>query len=467
MLFHTLDFVLFFSVVLGVFHASPRKFRFHILIAASLCFYGYWNVRVLGLLIAAVSCNYLLALRMESDDRRKKLFLIAAIVCNVTMLGVFKYYNFFIDSLRASAQWFGLSVSIETLDILLPAGISFYTFELISYCVDVYRGRPAERSFAGLLLFGTFFPKMMAGPIARVADLLPQLREPAQVGLANIQSGVLLFLIGLCKKVVVADHLGAAVNRILGNTSAPMSIAEISNHAEPGGLAAALAGVFFACQIYADFSGYSDMARGMSRMFGIELPINFKHPFISKDPAEFWRRWHITLGAFLRDYIYIPLGGNRAGLLWQLRNVVIVWIIGGLWHGASAGYLAWGLYCGLCVCAYLTARHVFPEWNLSGWISRPLTFGAFAVGLLIFRIGSPSELLRVLLADGPLNAGDAWPALFLLPVLAGHVAALRGFEAERFLLSSRIRFVIALNVLAYTIIGAGLFQAEEFFYFQF
>lgn len=467
MLFHTLDFVIFFALVLGLFHAAPRRFRFHILLGASLCFYGYWNVRVLALLIAAVAGNFFLALRMDSDGERKKLYLTLALFCNLALLGVFKYFNFFIDSLRASLQWLGVSASIGTLDILLPAGISFYTFELISYSVDVYRGRKAERSFADLLLFGTFFPKMMAGPIARVGDLLPQLREPARVNLERIQSGVFLFLVGMCKKVVVADHLGAAVNRILGNTRAPMSLSEISNHADPGGLAAVLAGCFFACQIYADFSGYSDMARGMSRMFGIELPVNFAHPFISANPAEFWRRWHITLGAFLRDYIYIPLGGNRVGLLWQMRNVVIVWVIGGLWHGASAGYLVWGIYCGLCVAAYLLARHLFPASRLSVWISRPLTFAAFAMGLLIFRIGSPVELFKVLSVRGSVNIQDLWPVVFILPVILGHLAALRGFDAEKFFLQSRFRFALGINVLLYIILAGGLFQGEEFFYFQF
>jgi alginate O-acetyltransferase complex protein AlgI len=465
-LFHTLDFVVFFCVVLSLYHAVPQRFRFYILLAASLCFYGYWNLRVLGLLVLTVALNFVLALRMNDDSQRKRLYLILALLVNLSFLGVFKYYNFFVDSLRASAAWVNISISLDYLEILLPAGISFYTFELISYSVDTYRGRPAERQFSHLLLFGTFFPKMMAGPIARVGDLLPQLIKPAGVDVVKLQSGVLLFLIGLAKKVVVADHLGAAVNRILGNTQAPMNLAEIQNHADPGGPAVLLAGMFFACQIYADFSGYSDMARGMSRMLGIELPVNFSHPFLSANPAEFWRRWHITLGAFLRDYIYIPLGGNRAGLLWQVRNVIIVWLIGGLWHGASVGYLAWGGYCGLSVAAYLLIQRLLPG-PAPEWISRPATFCAFALGLLIFRLGSPAELLRALGTMGSLPWAYLWPALFTIPVVAGHIAADKGFDAESFFLKSRFRFALAVNGLFYLIMVPGLFQGEEFFYFQF
>lgn len=466
MLFHTLDFIIFFALVLALFHALPRALRFYLLLSASLCFYGYWNVRVLGLLVITVALNFFLALRMEDNPERKKAYLILALLVNVLFLGVFKYYNFFIDSLRASAELLGVPFSLSSLDILLPAGISFYTFELISYCVDTFRGRPAERKFSHLLLFGTYFPKMMAGPIARVGDLLPQLLAPAPVDMALLKSGTLLFLIGLAKKVVVADHLGAAVNRILGNTQAPMTLAQIENHADPGGLSVLIAGALFACQIYADFSGYSDMARGMSRMFGIELPVNFSHPFLSANPAEFWRRWHITLGAFLRDYIYIPLGGNRSGLPWQIRNVIIVWLIGGLWHGASVGYLAWGFYCGLSVAAFLLVHHFFPG-NAPVWFARFATFLAFAVGLLIFRLGSPAELLQALSSTRSPVWSDFWPVVFAVPVAAGHFAAQRGFDAETFFLKSPVRFALAVNGLFYLIMVPGLFQGEEFFYFQF
>lgn len=463
MLFHTLDFLIFFALVLIAFRAIPARFRFTLLLAASLFFYGYWNYRVLALLVVTVGVNYVLARLQEDRAEFRRVLLGIAILVNLSFLGVFKYANFFIDSLKAAAGSFGLPLEWSTLDILLPAGISFYTFELISYNVDVFRGAPAERSFGRLLLFGTYFPKMMAGPIARAGDLIPQLVKPAPVDASALRSGSFLFFLGMAKKVAIADNLGIAVNRIVGNTHAPSTLAEVGLHANPGWVGIAFAGLLFAMQIYADFSGYSDMARGMSRMFGIELPENFSHPFLSPNPAEFWRRWHITLGAFLRDYLYIPLGGSRVSTLFQLRNVMIVWTLGGLWHGASAGYLSWGVYCGLCLAFYIVCQPLGRF--VPAMAARLITFILFAFGLMIFRVGSVPELLRLLGSAGPIP--DFWPAFFILPLVSGHVIAHRGGNLEQFVARSSFHLAVAANLILYAIVFLGVFQGEEFFYFQF
>ncbi len=471
MLFHTLDFAIFFLPLFAVcVFAGPRTRKFALL-AGSLFFYGYWNWRILVLLCGTVAINYACALRIERGDRRK-VWLAAAVSADLLLLGFFKYFNFFIESLNALLHAAGFTNgSIATLQILLPVGISFYTFELISYSVDVYRGMPAERKFPDLLLFATFFPKMMAGPIARAGQLLPLLKTPPQPVPSQIRSGATLAFFGLFKKLVVADNLALEVNRLTGNHQAPMSLLDIGKHSVGDGASMILAGSLFAMQIYADFSGYSDMARGMARMLGIELVPNFDHPFRSSNPAEFWRRWHITLGAFLRDYVYIPLGGNRAGILTQVRNLIIVWTLGGLWHGASIGYVTWGFYCGVYLGGYVLLRHwmtPIPAPERAMRVLRVLgvmaTFLSFGIGLMIFRLGSASEVWKTL-SHWEFPEIHPWSAAFVLPVIASHF--LKSSTEEWFVrLPSWGKFT-CLSIMFYILIMAGRFAGDEFFYFQF
>ncbi|HNL67091.1 MAG TPA: MBOAT family O-acyltransferase [Leptospiraceae bacterium] len=460
MLFHTLDFALFFGLVLAAYHLAPTSFRKNLLLGASLFFYGYWNWRILGLLAVTVTANYICALQLEKT--RKRIWLIVAICVNLGLLGFFKYYGFFAESL--SLLLGRMNPGLPALNVLLPVGISFYTFELISYVVDVSRGLPAEKNFRDLLLFGTYFPKMMAGPIARAGHLIPLLKDPPKSTLSGIQSGSILAFSGLFKKLVIADNLALEVNRLVGNHGAPMSALDIGKHTISDAPTLILAATFFAVQIYADFSGYSDMARGMSRMLGIELVQNFNHPFRATTPAEFWRRWHITLGSFLRDYIYIPLGGNRSGMGMQMRNLLIVWTIGGLWHGASAGYVAWGFYCGLCLCVYVLLR---PFLSGGGPIVRGAgvlaTFLTFALGLMIFRLGSPLEVARLL---SIWKAPEIHPLAFLfcLPVFVSHINGDNQSILEK--LSPRAKWA-CLIAMFYVLIFLGRFSGDEFFYFQF
>ena len=254
----------------------------------------------------------------------RKALLFLAVSVNLLCLGFFKYYNFFTDSMAGLLEVWGLSSPLPVLEILLPVGISFYTFQITAYTVDVYRKESqAEKSFWDLLLFCSYFPQLVAGPIERAGRLLPLLKSPSPVTYDMFRRGAMLALWGIFKKVYIADNLSQFVDIIL-----------IPGIAPPTG-AYFLGACVFAVQIYADFSGYTDVARGVSRMLGIELVLNFNLPFISANPSEFWRRWHITLGSFLRDYIYIPLGGNRNGRFRQSLNLMIVWTLGGLWHGGQ------------------------------------------------------------------------------------------------------------------------------------
>jgi len=470
LLFHTLDFAIFFLLIYGVY-LRAGKHKQTVLLLGSLFFYGYWNVRVLSLLILTVGINYFCAIRIEETaSRQRKVWLLIAVCTNLLLLGIFKYYNFFIDSLGAILRASGFHADLPVLNILLPAGISFYTFELISYVVDVYRGNKAERSLPDLLLFGTFFPKMMAGPIARAAQLIPQLKNPREIDWTQIRHGALLAALGLFKKVVIADNIALSVNRLVGNTHAPASL-RINSGPPLDTLSILIAGSLFAVQIYADFSGYSDMARGMSRMLGIELVQNFNRPFLSSNPAEFWRRWHITLGAFLRDYLYVPLGGNRVGAFTQARNVMIVWALGGLWHGASVGYLAWGVYCGALVVLFQIVRPIVSKTGRAGkMIGCVFTFVSFGLGLMIFRLGSPALLFQSLMNWQPafhLGMGDLLAAFLCVPFLISHSQDTEIESADRLMSLPAPLLWIVLNFMLYIFLLLGRFQGEEFFYFRF
>ncbi len=473
MLFNTLDFLVFGTIVLAVRFAVPRTWRSPWLLAASLFFYGYWDWRILLLLIFTVAVNYLAALRLETR-RGDRLTLAAAVVLNLAFLGFFKYYMFTQGLLDGLFAYFDSGGPLPVLDVLLPVGISFYTFQITSYIVDVSRGETrAERSFPALLLFTTYFPQLVAGPIERAGRLLPHLKDPATPTFAEFRSGMLLAAGGIFKKVFIADNLSRFVDLVLVPGVQP-----------PAG-AYFLGACAFAVQIYADFSGYTDVARGVSRMIGIELVRNFNLPFLSSNPAEFWRRWHITLGAFLRDYVYIPLGGNRIGPLMQARNVLIVWTLGGLWHGASIGFLVWGFYCGVLVVMYgacapwiarIAARGPLVERALM-YGGRVFTFLTFAHGLLLFRVESPEHLWFVVENVVPVFGADVpWVSgALVLQVLfyASPLIMMQWLQVRRGELEiigewpGPVRWLVySIGLLLFVMFGS-FENPEQFFYFQF
>ncbi len=342
MLFHTFEFVVFFSgllALLTVFRGSET--RKLLLLIASYVFYMWWNVAFVLLIVASTMIDYTVGGQMEdeTDPRRRKRLLLISLVANLGLLGTFKYADFAIGSVGTVLGWAGVQTAFDPLGLLLPVGISFYTFQTLSYTLDLYRGNiPAARSPLDFALFVAFFPQLVAGPIVRAADFLPQLREP--VALAYHREHVFLALRGLAKKVLIADNVGVFVDAIFADPDKWPSIVIW------------IATLAFAIQIYCDFSGYSDIAIAIAGFLGFKLPKNFDHPYLARNPSDFWRRWHISLSSWLRDYLYISLGGNRGGQSKTARNLMLTMLLGGLWHGASWNFVTWGALHGSILVAH-------------------------------------------------------------------------------------------------------------------
>src|SRR5689334_10694399 len=343
MVFNSLHFLVFFLIVLSAYHLLSHRRQNWLLLVASYYFYAAWDWRFLGLLIASTLIDYVCALAIDraENPRRRKLLLTLSLGFNLSMLGFFKYFNFFAGSLHGLFALAGWQLDFFTLKVLLPIGISFYTFMTMSYVIDVYRREiTPTRNLLEFAVFIAYFPHLVAGPILRASKLLWQVERPRTVTREQVVEGLWLIAWGLFMKVFVADNLGHIVDAVF----------------TPGHVLAGpdvlLAVYAFAFQIYGDFSGYSDIARGTSKLMGIDLTVNFLFPYFVTSPQAFWRNWHISLSTWLRDYLYIPLGGNR-GSAWQTRrNLMITMVLGGLWHGAAWSFVIWGAYQGALLIAY-------------------------------------------------------------------------------------------------------------------
>ena len=337
MFFNSLSFAVFLPIVFVLYWFVFNKSKASqnaVLIVASYYFYSCWDWRFLFLLVFSTFLDYYTGLRIEKGktDLGRKFWFWLSIGVNLGFLGIFKYYNFFASSLSEALNGIGLSTSPLLLNVVLPVGISFYTFHGLSYVIDIYLKRiKAETNFVDYSLFVSYFPLLVAGPIERATHLLPQVKVKRHFDFEKAKEGVYQFLWGLVKKVVIADTCATYANAIFDNYSAMNSLSLI------------LGAVYFAFQIYGDFSGYSDMALGMSKLFGIDLLRNFNYPYFSRDIAEFWRRWHISLSSWFRDYLYIPLGGSSGGMGMKIRNTFIIFLVSGFWHGANWTFIAWGL----------------------------------------------------------------------------------------------------------------------------
>jgi alginate O-acetyltransferase complex protein AlgI len=343
MVFSTWQFAFFFIAVLAVYWALPgRRWRHPFLLFASYVFYMAWNAWMVAIILGLTLFDYSVGLLLERirEARRRRLLLVASLAANLGTLAVFKYADFFLLSLRDLLLAFGLRADLNTLGILLPVGISFHTFQTMSYTIDVYRGRcPATRSLPDFALFVAFFPQLVAGPITRAMDFLPQLEGEKRFDLRRFEACLLLFLVGLTKKLLIADQLAGLVDPVF---------------AEPHRFVTRdlwLAMLCYGGQIYGDFSGYSDMAVATAGMLGFHLPDNFANPYLATGLSDFWRRWHISLSTWLRDYLYIPLGGSRGGATRTCRNLMITMLLGGLWHGASWTFVLWGAIHGAALAA--------------------------------------------------------------------------------------------------------------------
>lgn len=335
MLFNSIEFLIFLPTVfiLYWFVFKHLKTQNILLLLTSYVFYGWWDWRFLSLILLSTLVDYSLGLQLQktTNQQKRKYFLWMSLVFNLGLLGFFKYYNFFIENWVDAWASIGISMHKSSLNIILPVGISFYTFQTLSYTIDVYRNKLQPTSnFVAFASFVSFFPQLVAGPIERATNLLPQFYKSRKFEYNLAASGMKLILWGLFKKVVIADNCALYVNEIF------------ANYQDQSGLTLILGAVFFAFQIYGDFSGYSDIAIGTARMFGFNLMRNFNYPYFSRDIAEFWRRWHISLSTWFRDYVYIPLGGSRGNKWFQIRNVFIIFLVSGFWHGANWTFIVWG-----------------------------------------------------------------------------------------------------------------------------
>ncbi len=387
MLFNSFEFMLFLPIVflLYWFVFRARRWQNMLVVVASYVFYGWWDWRFLLLIALTSACSYgsgLLLERNEGRRRRQMAVSAANIVLNIAILCVFKYYNFFADSLDTLlSSLFGYHLDWATLEVVLPVGISFYTFQALSYTIDVYQRKlPATHDAVEFFAYISFFPQLVAGPIERATNLLPQFQRDRRFDYARAVDGMRQMLWGLLKKLVVADNCAMVVNDYW------------SQYEELPVASLFLLGVFFTIQIYCDFSGYSDIAIGCARLFGINLKQNFNFPYFSRSIPEFWRRWHISLMTWFRDYIYFPLGGSRCSKAKAIRNVYVVWAVSGLWHGANWTFVVWGLYHAtlLAICNILgintkptTSRTLLPSFKET--LQMAVTFFLAVIGWIIFR----------------------------------------------------------------------------------
>ena len=467
MIFHSLTYLVFLALVLGLYWSLPRRGQNIMLIFASYIFYGWEHPWFLLPLWASTLVDYSCALAMERFPRRRRAFLILSIMASIALLATFKYYGFALENINAILTNFGEEPLRNALRLALPAGLSFYTFQSIGYVVDVYRGKvKAVRDLPDYALYVTFFPQLVAGPIERAAHMLPQYRTDRRCDAETWRMALGLMLWGYFKKVVIADNAAVVVNKIFAVEGASFPII--------------WAGVFaFAIQIYADFSGYTDIARGSARLLGIDLMRNFNHPYLSTSPADFWRRWHISLSTWLRDFIYIPLGGSRCSTGRASFNLMATFALSGLWHGASWNYVLWGIYWG----ALILVQRFFGFLGLTRqvpWFAKVIiTFGVTCFGWLLFRERNLGQIVHDL-AQSPFAASvGQWRmgiyfvvlvSIYTLP-LAVHMVTtgIAGWRIEP-RLSDRGRFALETAVGVLLLLGIVTLRSvatSDFIYFQF
>lgn len=386
MLFNSTVFLQFFAAFLLLYYAVRNHLgaRNLLIVVASYIFYGWWDWRFLGLLAFSSVFDFYVGLMLgqTNDQARRKLILSASVIVNLTILGFFKYFNFFTASMVDLLHVFGIPLQTSTLGVLLPVGISFYTFQSMSYALDVYRGQlKPTRNLIQFLAYVSFFPQLVAGPIERATHLLPQFARTLEITLPMIREGIWLGIWGMFKKVVIADNFAPLAEMAYG-------------HSAPGAAVVVLGTIAFGLQIYCDFSGYSDIARGLAKILGFELMVNFNLPYTASSVREFWQRWHISLSTWLRDYLYVPLGGNRLGAARTYVNLFLTMLIGGFWHGAKWTFVFWGAWHGIALIAHrATSKESRPKWSFAGWLTTMLVV---FFGWLLFRAESLNHAISLL-----------------------------------------------------------------------
>jgi alginate O-acetyltransferase complex protein AlgI len=468
LLFNSFHFAAFFAVVYAGYLLLQGRLRAQNtwLLVASYYFYGCWDLRFLALLCLTTIIDWFVALRIDaSEGPTRRRWLLLSLSANLGVLAFFKYFNFFTESAVDLLHAFSLPASHSTLQIVLPVGVSFYTFQSISYTVEVYRGKLAPtRNLADFALFVAFFPQLVAGPIERATHLLPQVQQPRSLSLAQSEAGCFLILWGLFKKLVVADNLAAIANPIFERPS------------RYEGMDLWIAALAFTFQIYCDFSGYTDIARGVAKLMGFDLMLNFKLPYFSRTPSEFWQRWHVSLSQWLRDYLYIPLGGNRGGELRTARNLMLTMLLGGLWHGAAWNFVLWGAYHGLLLVAYRPfERRPGPSgrWRVPFDALRMAVMFVFVLfGWILFRANSLKHIVHIVQNlsfsfHGGTSERLSDVLFFITPLLLVQLAQ---FAKDDLLALARLPAVARGLVYGLLVSGMLVFaprESMEFIYFQF
>jgi alginate O-acetyltransferase complex protein AlgI len=481
MVFNSLIFLVFLAVVLALYYRLNHRGQNWMLLVASYFFYGWWDYRFLSLLLFTSLFDYVCALKIEAESRpaRRKLLLASSIFVNMGVLGIFKYYNFFASSLESVFGAIGFHLDFPTLHLILPIGLSFYTFLSMSYTIDVYRKEiPATHHPVDFMLYVAYFPHLVAGPIVRASYLLPQVQRPRVIKAAEVENGIWLILMGYIKKMVIADRLGQFVDWSFAQPTAPFD-----------NLNAWIVIYAFAFQIYGDFAGYSDIARGLAKLMGFELVVNFRAPYLVSNPAAFWRHWHISLSTWLRDYLYISLGGNRQGRWKTYRNLMLTMLLGGLWHGAGLAFILWGLFHGLLLAVHRLWSEFrgLPAHGADatpyGWLGRLKMFFMGAVffqitclGWLLFRAGGVRRWSQWSVVKSYLHAMFHIQRThlllnFILPVTMLGALALffqwRNWKMNEFSEWSGFSKALAVTTALTLITVMGVFQGAQFIYFQF
>lgn len=484
MLFNSIEYLLFLPIVYALYWLLRDQLKWQnlLLLVSSYLFYGLWDYRFLSLIVISSMADYLIALAIQKSNERgkRKLLLSLSLLINLGFLLVFKYYNFFVSSFVDFAQTLGFDPSHSTLNIILPVGISFYTFQTLSYTIDVYRKKMEPTSnMLNFFTYVAFFPQLVAGPIERAANLLPQIERKRFFDEKKSIDGMRQILWGLFKKVAIADNCAVFVDGIFGS------------YAELGAGMLILGAVLFAFQIYCDFSGYSDIAIGTARLLGINLMQNFATPYFARDIAEFWRRWHISLSTWFRDYVYIPLGGSRVNQVKQLRNIFAIFLISGFWHGANWTFIFWGLIHSLFYIpqVFSSSNRRYLDYVAKGSILPSLldiwrmlrTFVIVTIAWVFFRSDSMTDsfaFLKRIFTFESSSWKDVWSKLELDPSMlnyvALYVAIMFGFEWYNRANQHGLNQLMSNKILRYLvyILLSGLileyfYGQRSFIYFQF
>jgi alginate O-acetyltransferase complex protein AlgI len=475
--FNSWQFVLFFMAVVAIYRVTPSRLQKNIvLLITSYAFYSAWDWRFCGLILVSTLVDFLVGKKIHASasQANRKRWLFLSLSVNLGILGFFKYFNFFVGSFVSVLHDIGLNADATYFNIILPIGISFYTFQTMSYTIDIYRNKlKPTSSLIDFAVFVAFFPQLIAGPIERAANILPQLKADHVVSKRHLWIGLQLILWGLFKKVYVADNVAIIVDRLFDD-SANLPIGLVY-----------LASFGFAVQIYADFSAYSDIARGCAKVFGIDLMRNFRNPYIASNPQDFWGRWHISLSTWLRDYLYIPLGGNRRTEFFTYRNLILTMVLGGLWHGAAWNYVLWGIYHGSILVLYRYVKNTFSfqiprlfsilimfHFTLFGWLlfrsTRTVIVDGARVDESFMQIG---ELLgawtRGFMFDGVFMSTAYQLLLFSVPLFLPEILNARHRLWHPLYFGSRMRSICVVSLMLFLVVRYGVQNANSFIYFQF